>query len=76
MEFFLARIFPHSDWIRRDTKYIQSECGKIRSIKNSVFGHLSSSVNNSTIFDIADSLDEVIFFPAENFCNTALLVTW
>ena len=31
-EFFLVRIFPHSDWIRRDTKYlslrIQSECGK------------------------------------------------
>ena len=21
-EFFLARIFPHSDWIRRDTKYV------------------------------------------------------
>ena len=22
MEFFLVRIFPHSDWIRRDTKYL------------------------------------------------------
>ena len=29
----LVRIFPHSDWIRRDTEYlrIQSECGKMRS---------------------------------------------
>ena len=27
---FLVRIFPHSDWIRRDAK---SECGKIRTRK-------------------------------------------
>ena len=32
----LDRIFPHSDWIRRDTPYsvslrIQSECGKMRT---------------------------------------------
>ena len=37
---FLVRIFLHLDWIRRDTKY-QSECGKIRTRKNSVFGHIS-----------------------------------
>ena len=36
-EFFLVRVFSHSDWIRRDTPYlsvslrIQSECGKIRT---------------------------------------------
>ena len=35
-EFFLVRIFRHSDWIRGDTP---SECGKIRTRKNSVFGH-------------------------------------
>ena len=28
---FLVRIFPHSDWIRRER--IQSECGKIRTRK-------------------------------------------
>ena len=37
-EFFLVRIFPHSEWVRRD---IQSECGKIRTRKNSVFEHFS-----------------------------------
>ena len=31
-EFFLVRIFPHSDW-----------CGEIRTRKNSVFGHFSCS---------------------------------
>ena len=44
-EFFRVRIFPHSDWIRRDTALrIQSECGKIRAWKNLVFGHFSCSV--------------------------------
>ena len=40
-EFFLVRTFPHSDWI---SLHIQSECRKIRTTKNSVFGHISSSV--------------------------------
>ena len=49
-DLFLVRIFPHSDWMRRDTKYevslrIQSECGKIRTRNNSVFGHFSHSVS-------------------------------
>ena len=35
-EYFLVRIFPYSDWI-------QSECRKIRTRKNSVFGHFSRS---------------------------------
>ena len=45
-ELFLARIFPHSDWIRRDgvSLRIQSECGKIRTRNDSVFGHFSRSV--------------------------------
>ena len=43
--FFLVRILPHSAWIRRDTVSlrIQSECRKIRTRKNSVFGHFSRS---------------------------------
>ena len=35
-EFFLVRIFPYSDWIRRDT---ECECRKIQTRKNSVFVH-------------------------------------
>ena len=45
-EFFPVRIFPHLGWIRTDTPYlfrIQSECGKIRIRKNSVFGLFSRS---------------------------------
>ena len=30
---FLVPIFSHSDWIRRDTRDIQSECGKLRTRK-------------------------------------------
>ena len=44
-DFFLVRIFPYSDRIRRDTG-IQSECGKIRTRKKSVFGHFSHNVDN------------------------------
>ena len=44
-EYFLVGIFPHSDWIRRES--IQFECGKIRTRKNSVFGQFSCSGNNS-----------------------------
>ena len=39
-ELFLVRIFPHSDWIRRD---IQSKCRKIRTRNNCVFAHFSRS---------------------------------
>ena len=42
-EFFLVRIFLHSDWIWRFT-CIQSEHRKIRTGKNSVFGPFSRSV--------------------------------
>ena len=49
MEFFLVRIFLHSDWIRRDevSLRIQSEWGKIRTRKYSVFWHFSRSVISS-----------------------------
>ena len=43
-KFFLVRIFPHSDWMRRDTL---SECGKRQTRKNSVFGHFSRSAVHS-----------------------------
>ena len=35
-DFFLVRILPHLDWIRRVNLRIQSKCGKIRTRKNSV----------------------------------------
>ena len=49
--FFLVRIFRHLDWIRRGMEYgaslhIHSECRKIRTRKNSVFGHFSRSAGN------------------------------
>ena len=56
-EFFLVRIFPHSDWI-----FIQSECGKIRTRKNSVSGHISRSdyINIILIeFDNTNLLGEI-----------------
>ena len=42
---FLVRIFPHLDWIQRYSVNlrIQPECRKIRTRKNSVFGHFSRS---------------------------------
>ena len=45
-KFFLVRIFQHSDWIRRDTKYLSvfsRNAGKYGPEKNSVFGHFSRS---------------------------------
>ena len=41
-ELFLVRIFPHSDWRTRSI-CIQSECRKIRTRNNSIFGHFSRS---------------------------------
>ena len=45
-EFYLVRIFPHSDWMRRDTEHLSVfslNAGK-QTRKNSVFGHFSRSV--------------------------------
>ena len=53
-EFFLVHIFPHSDWILRD---IKSECGKIQTRKNSVFGHFSRSVFHLWFFVILAEYD-------------------
>ena len=56
-EFFLTCVFPHSNWIRRDTEYlsvslrIQFECGKTRTRKNSVFGYFSRSVTTHAWFN-------------------------
>ena len=46
-EFFLVRIFPHSDWIRRDTYSVQMQ--KNTDQKNSVFGCFSRRDCNRTI---------------------------
>ena len=57
----LSRIFPHPDWIRRDTKYevslcIQSGCGKMREKcgknadqNNTEYGHFSRSDYNNSL---------------------------
>ena len=43
MEFFLVRIFPQFDWIRRDTKY-WVRIRENRTRKDPVFGNFSRSV--------------------------------
>ena len=40
-----SRIFPHSDWIRRDFLRIQSECGKNPDQNNAEYGHVLRSFN-------------------------------
>ena len=65
-ELFLVRIFPHSDWIWRDVSLrIQSECGKIRTRKNSVFGHFSRSAcledYKTTLHDLFHTLHDFSF---------------
>ena len=48
--FFLVHIFPHSDWIRCGVSHrIQSECGKARTRKNFVFGHVSRSESSRDV---------------------------
>ena len=50
-------ISPYS--VRMRSLHIQSECGKIRTRKNSVFGHISHSVN------LLESVDFSAFFIAQ-----------
>ena len=48
---FLVRIFPHSDWIRRDTSYLSvfsPNAGKYDQ-KNSEYGHFLRSVNEHNL---------------------------
>ena len=48
---FLGRIFPHSDWVRRDTLYIHPYSVRIQKNtdhKNSQYGHFSRSVKDKT----------------------------
>ena len=83
-EFFLVRIFQHSDWIRMDTLafglnteryevslHIQSECGKIRTWKNSVVGHFSRS-EKLPYFDIKNC---PIFYYLPDFVIPVVLVS-
>ena len=48
---FLVRIFPHLDWIRVSVR-IQSECRKIRTRNNSVFGHFSCIASSNETLEI------------------------
>ena len=83
-EFFLVRIFQHSDWIRMDTLafglnteryevflHIQSECGKIRTWKNSVVGHFSRS-EKLPYFDIKNC---TVFYYLPDFVISLVLVS-
>ena len=49
--FFLVCIFPHFEYFEYgEILRIQSKCGKIRTIKNSVFGHFSRSAFKVAFF--------------------------
>ena len=52
-EFFLVRISPHWDWIRRDTKYLSifsPNTGKYRPEKTPYLDTFYTVTNNRTIF--------------------------
>ena len=55
---FLARIFPHSDWIRRDTLRIQSARGKMRTRKTPI--RTSMSTSHSDKYDLASQYQKVV----------------
>ena len=55
-EFFLVRIFLYSDWIRGFTQF---EYRKVRTRKNSVFGHFSRSTRISICTVVAEILSWV-----------------
>ena len=64
MKLFLVRIFPHSDWIRREIKNTNlPECRKIRTRNNSVFGQYSSSV----LLTYLDAQRWTVFFSCLDF---------
>ena len=46
MEFFLVRIFPYSDRIRRDTPYLYSKCGKVRTRKTPYLNTFNAVMKN------------------------------
>ena len=60
--FFLVHIFPHSDWIRRETEYLSSfspNAGKYGPEKSPVFWHFSRS---GVVFVIILLLPIIILF--------------
>ena len=65
----LVLIFPHSDWIRGDTKRyrdIQSECGKI---------WIRITPNTDTFYEVAVSLCK--YFPQPRCCiSNVILLVW
>ena len=69
-EFFLVRIFPTLDWIRRDTSYLSvfsPNAIKIRIRKNSVFGHISHSERSSNPNDHTISHKLCLIFFLSNY---------
>ena len=71
---FLVRIFPHSDWIRRDTEYLPYSVFMRENTnhKNSKYGHFSRgdsySINRTISFYLKACLS--------NTLQDSLFVTW
>ena len=61
-EFFLVRIFLHSDWIRNR--------------KNSLFGHFHAVKEHPRMFSSAGYLHEIVFKSSLMFCHCFLLITF
>ena len=65
-------MFPHSDWIRRDTPHltvfspITGKCEKNADQNNSEYGHFLRSVNETKLFRNQDHLTCDAFFCNEN----------
>ena len=68
-----SRIFPHSDWIRRETKYLSvfspnaGKCGKNADQNNSEYGHFIHSVdhNPSNMFHKWAALSQISVNPIQ-----------
>ena len=71
-EFFLVRIFPHSDWIRRDTEYVL--WGFRRCVKFGInFWNFKIPLASPGRFQKIQKISLVIFFQI-SFINMWLLV--
>ena len=68
-----SRIFPHSEWIRRETKYLSvfspnaGKCGKNADQNNSEYGHFIHSVdhNPSNMFHKWAALSQISVNPIQ-----------